>query len=77
MSCHYSGTSDSGLSEKGTPGMLDLSIKDITQGPKNYSPYSIENLQEEDNLSIKDKTAEFILSPNVLHPEVPLYQLNP
>ena len=44
---------------------LDLSTKDIVQGQKNYSPYSIENLWEEDNLSIKDKTAEFILSPKV------------
>ena len=36
--------------------MLDLSVKDIAQGPKNYSPYSsIENLREEDNLSIKTK----------------------
>ena len=44
--------------------MLNLSIGDIVWGPKNYrSLYVlfIENLQEEDNLSIKDKTAEFIL----------------
>ena len=45
--------------------MLDLSIKDTAHGPKNYHslyfPY-IENLRGEDNLSIQDKTADFILS---------------
>ena len=43
--------------------MLDLSIKDTARGPKNHFPYSIENLREEDNFQIKDKTAEFILLP--------------
>ena len=46
--------------------MLDLSIRDTVWGPKNYhSLYFlfIKNLREEDNLSIRDKTAEFILSP--------------
>ena len=46
--------------------MLDLSIKDTAQGPKNYHslyfPY-IENLRGEDNLSIKHMTTELILSP--------------
>ena len=46
--------------------MLDLSIGDTIWGPKNYhSLYFLftENLREEHNLSIMDKTAEFILSP--------------
>ena len=44
--------------------MFDLSKKDTALGPKNYhSLYTsyIENLWEEDNLSIKDTIAEFIL----------------
>ena len=42
--------------------MLNLSIRDIAWGPKttiSYSFYSFENFREEDNLSIRDKTAEF------------------
>ena len=57
--------------------MLDLSIKDTVQGPKNVNSLSfdnyIENLQGEDNLSIRDKTAEALLSLSVLCLEVPLY----
>ena len=45
---------------------LNLSTKDTVRGSKNYMPYIVlvhlEHLKE-DNLSIKDKTAEFILSP--------------
>ena len=39
--------------------MLDLSIKNTAWSPKNYHL----NLRREDNLSLKDKTAEFVLSP--------------
>ena len=53
---------------------INLSIKDIAQGPKSYFPvvliHNIIESLKEDNLSInkstlarKDKTAEFILSP--------------
>ena len=45
--------------------MLDLSIKVIAQGPKNYSPYNIENLREEDNLSIKKKNSWIYIVPKV------------
>ena len=44
-----------------------LFTRNIAQGPKNYFPYIFntlhDNLREEDNLSTKDKTSEFILSP--------------
>ena len=44
----------------------DLSTRDTARGPKKlpslYFQY-IDNLREEDNLSTKDKTSEFILSP--------------
>ena len=44
--------------------MLDHSIKDIAQGTKSYSPNTLRtSAGEEDNLSTKDKTAGFILSP--------------
>ena len=48
--------------------MVDLSIKDTARRPKKItfpivSIQCIENLREEDNVSIKDKTAEFILLP--------------
>ena len=42
--------------------IINLSTKDTVRGPKNYMPYSFSTFRE-DNLSIKDKTAEFILSP--------------
>ena len=59
----YSGTSDSGPSEIGT-----LYNKPLYKGHCSRSmPYSFSTLilepLKEDNLSIKDKVAEFILSP--------------
>ena len=44
--------------------IINLSTKDTVTilGPKTYMPYSLEPLKE-DNLSIKGKTTEFILSP--------------
>ena len=55
----YSGTSDSGPSEN----IIDLSTKDTGQGPKNFFPIVLIHFEREDNLSTKDTTAEFILSP--------------
>ena len=52
----YSGTSDSRLSKIGTP----YDTKDIALGPKNYFRYSFNTPLKEDNLSIMDKTAEFM-----------------
>ena len=58
----YSQTSNKDPQRKGYC-MLNLSIRDTVSlwGPKNY--HSLENLREENNLSIRDKTAEFILLP--------------
>ena len=61
----YSGTSDSGPSEKGTLYIRPLYKAHCSRSPKLLSLWFqyIENLREEDSLSIKDKTTEFILSP--------------
>ena len=60
---YYSRTSNKGPSEKGT-----LYVKPLYRGhclESQILPFPIvsENLREEDNLSIRDKTAEFILFP--------------
>ena len=51
--------------------MSDLSTRDTARGPKNlYFPF-IENLREEDNLSIKGKAAEFTyIAPKVSQTKV-------
>ena len=52
--------------------MLNLSTRDTVWSPKNYHFLLflfIENLRKEDNLPIRDKTAEFI----VLFPKCPLF----
>ena len=50
-----------GTSEKGHC-IINLSTKDTVRGPKNYMSYSFRT----SNRGLKDKTAEFMLSPTCL-----------
>ena len=56
--------------------MLDISIKDIAQGPKNYSPYSSNTLRtSEKRTTSPQRTKQLNLHypQSVLYSEVPLY----
>ena len=70
----YSETSDSGPSEKGTHCQYKTSLQGtLLEVQKHWLPYCFnsysDNLQEEDNLSTKDKTSESI----ILSPTYPLF----
>ena len=62
VACIYSGTSDCGPSEIGTQYNRLLYKGHSSRFKKNCFPIDLEP-PKEDNLSTKDTTAEFILSP--------------